>query len=211
MDDRGKQLFVFRGLIMRGFVVVLLGVVLGLAGCGGVRQEQPVDSSVVPVTQSQVEEAPAAFHFHSGDLVLGEYDPTTIWDDIFNPCTEISKEEFASLGLVVGEPVVLPKSQSVGCDIVPQDYLVDTGFLTSAVKTKSAEERTPRPLVDESAIIPNSYEIPFVEGDFICFFGVETTRGTLMAFAEAWDTQLSYQELCKVAQHNLELLYSLGR
>ncbi len=196
---------------MRGFVVVLLGVVLGLAGCGGVRQEQPVDSSVVPVTQSQVEEAPAAFHFHSGDLVLGEFDPTTAGDNVFNPCTEISKEEFASLGLVVGEPVESPESQYVGCGIVTQNDLVDTGFITSAVKTKIAEERTPRPLVDESAIIPNSYEIPLSEWDFVCFFGVETTRGTLMASAVAWDTQLSYQEVCAIARHNLELLYSLGR
>ena len=41
---------------------------------------------------------PRGFQFESGFLEFGEFDPYTLGNDIFNPCTEITEEEFAAAG-----------------------------------------------------------------------------------------------------------------
>ena len=38
------------------------------------------------------------FEFASGFLEFGDFDPYTIGDDGFNPCTEITEQEFAAAG-----------------------------------------------------------------------------------------------------------------
>ena len=64
----------------------MLPVSLGLAaavlsGCMGEAAE--------PVVEVVQPEAPA-FHFASGTLELGDFDPATLGDDLFDPCTELS-------------------------------------------------------------------------------------------------------------------------
>ena len=93
---------------------ICLGIAtVALSGCAS----DPIESAE---SAAEVAEVPA-FHFVSGTLELGEFDPATLGDDLFDPCTEISAEEYAVAGMtgVEPEPVIAESSNGLakGCKL----------------------------------------------------------------------------------------------
>ncbi len=89
-------------------VAMLLAAVILLVSCAdtGSRGESATDAGGVAeaVRESGADHShsagvgPRGFEFESGFLEFGDFDPYTIGDDIFNPCTEITEQEFAAAG-----------------------------------------------------------------------------------------------------------------
>uniref|UniRef100_UPI003736195D DUF3558 family protein n=1 Tax=Corynebacterium sp. TaxID=1720 RepID=UPI003736195D len=61
-----------------------------------------------------------AFHFESGTLELGPFDPFEVYPDVFDPCQEISDEEFAKVGFKT-DGVTYPQHEgtNLGCHLHP--------------------------------------------------------------------------------------------
>lgn len=90
---------------------IVLGAVLVatlLTGCGGQDAVLEQHAEAEATSSPETTEVPA-FHFESGTLELGDFDPQTLGDDLFDPCTEISEEEFAAAGITG-----VAKTQSIG-------------------------------------------------------------------------------------------------
>ena len=97
---------------------VILSAMLALTGCAGPGENPAASSgngsgSVLSPASEVVGEvphqsgsdqptaagaAPRGFEFESGFLEFGDFDPYAIGDDGFNPCTEITEQEFATAG-----------------------------------------------------------------------------------------------------------------
>ena len=96
---------------MKKSIVVAVAVLVAgglLAGCAGaeVGVESATDAHGIgeAARESGADQpaaddaAPRGFEFESGFLEFGDFDPYTLGDDIFNPCTEITEQEFAAAG-----------------------------------------------------------------------------------------------------------------
>ena len=73
-----------------------------LAGCSGSAETaSPIAaSSTLPIEAVETADpaSPRAFLFESGVLEFGDFDPYSIGENLFNPCTEITAEEYAAAG-----------------------------------------------------------------------------------------------------------------
>mgnify|MGYP002719779689 FL=1 len=94
-----------KSIAMALAVLVAGGLLVGCAGAE-VGVESASDSTEVGEVSQQRESdqptvagvAPRGFEFESGFLEFGDFDPYTLGNDGFNPCTEITEEEFAAAG-----------------------------------------------------------------------------------------------------------------
>ena len=199
-----------------------------LAGCAS--EPSPIDAPPAPTANDKDHEhsaesaggaidgsagssadAPAAFHFKSGTLEIGDFDPYTLGDDIFDPCTEISPEEFAAAGFHNVAPI-------------PEEYAgLARGI--SACTFKS------HPKVDSELIGNNNasfaevsgrleilteYESPNLPGIFVyqppgesglsCYAQLDTKRGAIVTSAGIIEKHSYSPDVCAVAISSLEKL-----
>ncbi|WJY67806.1 hypothetical protein CAURIS_04450 [Corynebacterium auris] len=175
----------------------------GLAGCSAPAPNEPISPVAEPAP------APAAFHFDSGDLPLGEFDPYTIGDNLFDPCAEISDAEFAAAGFTKD-----PNGQAAwfdagltGCGILTEDPYVGIGLMANAANLYLIERKTPRIAGIESSIIPGAVAVGSNSGASTCFFVVETTRGTFAAYAGDLTDSSPQEANCIEARRILEAFY----
>lgn len=196
---------------MKRHVVSLLSCGL-LAGCA--TSPPPIDEpSALPTTPNTSEQpSPAAFHFKSGTLEIGDFDPYTLGDDIFDPCTEISPEEFAAAGFDNVEPI-------------PEEYRnlnseIKACFFDSEIKNyvmSLSSTNANRKIVESKRKIParfRSQSLPplFVYGtglpdDSDCYAQVDTKRGGLTVSVTQPPGLGSFEESCNVAIASLESLF----
>ena len=152
--------------------------------------------------------APAAFHFKSGVLEIGDFDPYTLGDDIFDPCTEISPEEFAAAGFHNVEPIPdeyagLAKGLSA-CEVADQNGRFEVGFMNNNADREHVAEMV-EILEYRSTILPSLYTHGPRSGSGIdCFAQVDTTRGGFTAAVPGFDGYDSQRELCMKAIAALE-------
>ena len=187
----------------------MLPVSLGLAaavlsGCMGEAAE--------PVVEEVQPEAPA-FHFASGTLELGDFDPATLGDDLFDPCTEISAEEYAAAGITGVES--LEPRQTIG-EEVSRDCSVDDledGITQLVSATRTNLDVTTTALANDEVDFPVS-AVPglFTHrnksiNDEMCVAQVDTRRGGLAVGFSLRGVKKSQYDPCALATGQLESLY----
>lgn len=187
--------------IARGYALVLGAA---LAACapepGG--EPAPEATAVAP-----------AFHFQSGDLPLGEFDPHTIGDNLFDPCSEISDAEFAAAGFSKDPSGPIDQS-AIGlksCPIETDDPAELLGLIANAASADIIAAESPRISNVNSVLIPSAFAVAGTTGDASCFFVVETERGSLAGYAGSLFQDAPATDLCPRAKEILESFYSVGR
>lgn len=179
--------------------ILAVGLLAGCAAEGG-----------EPVVEVAEAESPA-FHFASGTLELGDFDPDTLGDDLFDPCTEISAEEYAAAGMTGVEPV-LPlwdeiddTTNSCGIDSEPGVTKIITATRTNEPITREAlgdevwspDSPVPGLFVHQrSAVDPNA-----------CYAQVDTRRGGISVAVSVSGLKKNTEDPCAHAIEQLEILY----
>ncbi|KAA8743883.1 DUF3558 family protein [Corynebacterium tuscaniense] len=185
----------------------------GLLGQGGQRHDtSPVEDAPTPSTSNAGSEPTQtevpAFHFASGDLVLGDFDYEDVKDNLFNPCEEISAEEFGSMGFTtVGTGMPLPDVGGVGCGLVREGFKTSHAISTVGSTRESFE--------NSNRVIGDIVEIPgafFYRGreeiGVGCVAAVDTIRGQLSVSVGEMFAPVAFDELCSEAQTILVTLFN---
>ena len=136
-------------------------VATGVFGQAGQRHETspkgeaPAPSAPDAGSESDTGLEVPAFHFASGDLVLGDFDYEAIKDSMFDPCEEISEEEFAAAGIKTFGSQHWREAGKVGCGLAGPDFHKGYVIGTSPV-TRAHLESTPGAIISSSAsdIVP---------------------------------------------------------
>ena len=200
-----------------------------LAGCAS--EPSPIDAPPAPTASNQANEhsteaaggaiggsagdsadAPAAFHFKSGTLEIGDFDPYTLGDDIFDPCTEISPEEFAAAGFDNVEPI---PEEYRGLNPDVNACFFETGMQHYALSIAATNAN--REVVEETKPIHNairSQTLPptYVYGtgladDTDCYAQIDTNRGGLSISVTRPPGLGNFEDSCEVAISTLESLF----
>ncbi|MDK8795369.1 DUF3558 family protein [Corynebacterium sp. MSK041] len=150
-----------------------------------------------------------AFHFASGDLVLGDFDYNAIKDNLFNPCTEISAEEFAVVGLEPLEAQSVLPGGGVGCGLVSDVRGQYLAIGTSAATREDLELQPDSNVRDaDSTVIPGLILYRGTEtASASCVSAVDTTRGQFSIIVADADQSVGEQTLCSTAQSIMESFF----
>lgn len=171
------------------------------------------DTTDSPETTSTRQDEQPAFHFESGDVVLGDFVYEDVKGNIFNPCEEISAEEFAAIGFETEGKNKRSETKDLNtCFLTkPNDpsglsYVVIGG---SANLMMSVEQGA---IVETgvSETIPRVYSYgPIgVEAD-ICYAAVDTIRGQVAVAVGGIENGITNGDLCNKSIEILEALYQL--
>lgn len=205
------------GSMKRNFAGLLVGCGL-LAGCSG---PSLIDDHRSPSpTPTTAETAPggggtdaAAFVFDSGVLEIGDFDPYTLGDNIFDPCTEISPEEFAAAGFDNVEP--MPEeyrglnSAITSCFFSKHPEITAESFGNNNAARKEVEKRATLYPEYVSSELPGMYVYgPRRETALDCYAQVDTTRGGIVSSAGGLPSYNDRESICSAAVENLERLFS---
>ena len=194
-----------------------------LAGCAS--EPLPIDAPPAPTpSQNTTEsashgadspdsaEAHAAFHFESGTLEIGDFDPYTLGDDIFDPCTEISPEEFAAAGFHNVE--VFPEEYSgllkglQVCDVSKHNDVVSEAFGNNNANRENIEEQIPLLSQYKSSEVPEIYVFGPRNGmGSHCYAQIDTVRGGLVSQVTGSENDHGQNRACEIAVRNLESIF----
>lgn len=198
-----------------------------LAGCAS--EPSPIDAPPAPTannhanehsaesaggsgTPSDSETAPAAFHFKSGTLEIGDFDPYALGDDIFDPCTEISPEEFAAAGFDNVE--IFPEEYSgllqglKVCDVAKHNDVASEAFGNNNANRAYIKDQIPLLPQYKSSILPEIFVFGPKNGvGTHCYAQVDTVRGGLVSQVTGLGNQQSLERACEVAIRNLETIF----
>lgn len=155
---------------------------------------------------------PAAFHFKSGTLEIGDFDPYALGDNLFDPCTEISPEEFAAAGFENVEPFPeeyagLAKGLKL-CNFTAHSDLPAEGFAQNNAPRIEVERQVPLLSQYSSSVLPQIYVYGPNSGiGSHCYAQLDTARGGLVSLASGWGDASTDENICTIAIQNLEELY----
>ena len=205
-----------------------------LAGCTS--EPSPIDAPPAPTANHQANEhsaeaaggavggevggsaggsvdAPTAFHFKSGTLEIGDFDPYTLGDDIFDPCTEISPEEFAAAGFDNVEPIP-EEYRGLNPDINACFFETGKQHYAFSIATTNAS----RAVVEESKQINSAIRSQILQAIFVygtgpaddtdCYAQIDTDRGGLSISVTRPPGLGTLEDSCEVAVSTLELLFN---
>ena len=201
---------------MKRFAILSTALCVMLSGC---TTEQPLNDDTTPNIESgtppeSAEDKPQAqaFVFESGVLEIGDFDPYTIGDDIFDPCTEITKEEFAAAGF--DEVELYPKEYSdISGGLKPCGLTFNSGedsvTLSNNVSNRSViEDAYGTEQEWQSMRLPEMYVFsPRMGTSTGCFAQVDTVRGAVTMMASGLEMTSSRESNCAKAQKTLENLF----
>lgn len=203
-----------------------------LAGCAS--EPSPIDAPPAPTANNQANEhsaeatgdsgdsgdsaagssadAPVAFHFKSGTLEIGDFDPHALGDDIFDPCTEISPEEFAAAGFDNVE--IFPEDYSgllqglKVCDVAKHNDVASEAFGNNNANRAYIKDQIPLLPQYKSSILPEIFVFGPKNGvGTHCYAQVDTVRGGLVSQVTGLGSQQSLERACEVAIRNLETIF----
>ena len=196
---------------------------------GGASEPSPIDAPASPTPSQNTTkptshrtdaqgsaEAPVAFHFESGTLEIGDFDPYTLGDDIFDPCTEISPEEFAAASFDNVEPIPeeyagLARGLSA-CNFTKHSDLPGEGFGNNNASQKLVKEQTSILKQYSSDLLPDVFVYGPKNGiGTHCYAQIDTTRGGIVSEASGLDGYNSQDRTCEVAIENLDALFAANR
>lgn len=195
-----------------------------LAGCAS--EPLPIDAPASPTpSQNTTEpishgadspdsaETPTAFHFESGTLEIGDFDPYTLGDDIFDPCTEISPEEFAAAGFHNVEPI--PEEYAGlarglnACSFTKHSDLPGEGFGNNNANQNTVGEQVAFLEQYSSELLPEIFVYGPKNGiGTHCYAQIDTPRGGIVSEISGLDGYNDQDRTCQAAIENLEALYT---
>lgn len=206
---------------MRSFSIIA-GVLLALSlpGCAGGDNllTEPTTQTTgaethgtQPAGTSHSTDSPLAFHFKSGDLPLGDFNYEDIKDNLFNPCEEISAEEFAAIGFTTdGRNRRDAVSGINACHLQrslssPVSYSVTAG----PANLRSVTDQGGLIRSDASVKVPGVYTYRALDpGNPACFASVDTVRGQLGIVVGSLDDDGFFDARCAEAVSILEDLFN---
>lgn len=210
---------------VRKFWVGLALVVAGgsLVSCGGMESVVPSGINADDETETRradetaagtdsTRSAPRGFQFEGGFLEFGEFDPYALGDDIFNPCTEITEEEFAAAGFEQMRYDEEDKLFSRGIEICHFGELRSDGsgggFYGGEINKPMVAEIGLELPQYTSDIIPNLYALKANSGiEGTCYTQIDTTRGSFGTHAGGSPRRVSQDEACAMAIDYAERLF----
>ena len=155
---------------------------------------------------------PAAFHFKSGTLEIGDFDPYALGDDIFDPCTEISPEEFAAAGFENVEPIpeeyrgLNPDVNACFFETGMQHYALS--IAATNANREIVEETKPIHDAIRSRTLPPTYVYGTgLADDTDCYAQIDTNRGGLSISVTRPPGLGNFEDSCEVAISTLESLF----
>lgn len=165
-------------------------------------------------TNESIDSDAPAFHFASGDLPLGDFDYEAIKDNLFDPCKEISAEEFAAVGFSSNGKTLRDEIQNLNaCRLDSIENPSAYALLISGPKNRG-EFRDAGLIVDEnpSALIPQAYSSKAAKSeDNICYATVDTARGQLAVAIDDLFGDSPREALCSEAVQILESFYNINK
>ena len=201
-------------------VTVMLTAGRLFAGCSGVEPgvepasgsteagEVPQQSgSTLPVAGV----APRGFEFASGFLEFGDFDPYALGDNGFNPCTEITEQEFVEAGFegmnYDGENP-LSKGLAV-CDFASdRDDAAGGGVYGGVIDRRIAEQRGLILAEYQSKVLPELYTLAAANGmEGVCYTQIDTVRGGFGTQAGGSPRRTTTGEACEMAIEYAERLF----
>ena len=144
-------------------------------------------------------------------MEFGDFDPYTLGDDGFNPCTEITEEEFAAAGFegmnYDGENP-LSKGLAV-CDFASdRDDAAGGGFYGGVIDRHIAEQRGLILAEYESKVLPELYTLAAANGmEGVCYTQIDTVRGGFGTQAGGSPRRTTTGEACEMAIEYAERLF----
>lgn len=161
---------------------------------------------------SASEEVPTVpeFQFKSGTLAIGEFSSSSVEGNLFDPCTEISPEEYEAAGIPDVRPV--PADQQLpgynSCDTglyedkVGQRLVISGGSRSEAGYKTSSDNHLEYP----ESVVPGLYTITS-DLSGVCIAQVDTERGGLKVQMSAQGLGSEDVDSCQVARETIENLY----
>ena len=213
--------------MLKKTLVTLVGAALLLSACvpsgkieslGGAAQAEPEGETVSPEGESvkpEVESSePRGFVFESGFLEFGDFDPYALGDDLFNPCTEITLEEYAAAGFS-GVDVTderRPNSALSSCHLPSTDEQRDR-----AITSGFDNGNTNREMIEIQGLLLPQYTSELVPELFAfagnnhepnaCFTQIDTVRGGFGASAGGFAQDVTQAEMCELSIQIVEQLF----
>lgn len=186
-------------------LTALFATALVLGGCAG-------------ESETKLEPGQKAFVFESGVVPIGDFDTSVIIkEDLFDPCNEISDEEFARAGFT-GEK----KSSTAGEIESPHGYSMcaftydDGSFLTLGgvtgnklvtqqtrnIKAEIRSEKLPEMYVYQGANL--------LVGGTPCIAQIDTVKGAIGVGFSTRFKNYTPSDICAISKKYLEALYTLN-
>lgn len=159
--------------------------------------------------EAQNADSPRAFVFESGKLEFGDFDPYTIGNELFSPCTEITDAEFAKAGFHGKGKLMTHRAGDItGCAFDERDghWYFGSSFSSSNLNYQLHLEADLVLHQYGSDIVP---EIYVVKGTWSggCYAQIDTVRGGVGANVGGSEKKTTMDERCQRAIAMLEDLY----
>lgn len=203
-----------RGLVQKIVAVLTCALVAGCGTDGGIEEpssgaesgSNTIDSGTAAASE------PQSFKFESGELKIGDFDPYTLGDDLFDPCTEISPEEFAAAGFENVEPIEEEyRGLNTGlnaCFFDEHPEIAIESFINSNASQEVIGQQTEILADYSSEILPDLFVYhPEPNHGDDCYAQVDTKRGGFVSAAGGLSQQSDELANCRVAIENLERLF----
>ncbi|WP_297586004.1 DUF3558 family protein [uncultured Corynebacterium sp.] len=166
--------------------------------------------AVLLVGCGATEEIPTVpeFQFKSGTLAIEEFSSESVAGNVFDPCTEISAEEYEAAGLNGVRPM---ESEYEFEDINSCDTNLNEAGQRLTIKAGPISEAGLKTQSENALEYPES----IVPGLFtytnalpgVCFAQVDTERGALTAQMSAQGSGTEDIDRCKIARETIEDIY----
>lgn len=196
----------------------VMACALLVAGCSGEPAQPSLNDDVsAPETHaSAIQEAeapPIAFHFQSGDLTLGDFDPMEVHPNVFNPCEEITPEEYAKIGYEV-EPQTIVRYQGSmkSCSLYPLQEGDRTVLTVEGNLISLAELKLQVPVENINSVTPEDlifyYHTPDDKVN-TCRAAVSTARGHVIVSVGEVFREQETETSCQRAKSVIDGLLNL--
>ena len=205
-------------------VAMLLAAAILLVSCASAESEVESASDAGGVGEAIQESGsdqptaagvgPRGFEFASGFLEFGDFDPYAIGDDGFNPCTEITEQEFAAAGFEQMRYYDANDPFSNGIAVCnfggPSDDASAGGFYGGQIDRTIAEENGLILPQFTSASIPELYVIKSKIGmEGTCYTQIDTRRGSFGTHFGGLPGRMETDHACVEAIKRAEAMFAV--
>ena len=213
--------------MLKKTLLVPLGAALMVSACvpsgkieslGGAAETESEMESVSPTGESvepEVESSgPRGFVFESGFLEFGDFDPYALGDNLFNPCTEITLEEYAAAGFpgvdVEGDGATYHGHNACSIPTTEEQLARYIAITISNGRPNKEMIEMQGLLLPQytSELIPELFAFAATNHDpSVCYTQIDTLRGGFGALASGFADTVTQAEMCELAIRTTEQLF----